>query len=242
MLGNKTVVCVIPARLGSSRFPRKMVARLRDKPLLQWAYEGAKRCDCFDEVVVAVDSEELKAVVEEFGGRALMTSFDCQNGTERLVELQSRGALKGDIWVNWQGDEPFISSNTIETLLQSSQNEEEEIWTLKFPIEDPQKIHSPHVVKVVCDAFGKALYFSRSTIPYEGKKVFKHIGLYAYSDRALQKISHLSPSPLEESEKLEQLRFLYHGLSVQVHQTSEEIFGIDTPEHLLLAEELSLML
>src|SRR5262249_2908107 len=109
MLGNKKIICIIPARLGSTRFPRKMLAPLRGKPLVQWAYEGAKRCNCFDEVVVAVDSEELAAVVEGFGGTALLTSPTCQNGTERLVELQRMERLKGDIWVCWQGDEPFIT-------------------------------------------------------------------------------------------------------------------------------------
>lgn len=233
MFGSKSVVCVIPARLGSTRFPRKMLALLGGKPLVQWAYEGAKRCPFFDEVVVAVDSDELKSAVEGFGGKALMTAFSCQNGTERLVELQQNGSLKGDIWVNWQGDEPFIGSNMIETLLQSCNNDDEEIWTLKYHIEDSEKIQSPHVVKVVCDEAGRALYFSRCPIPHNGKKFFKHVGLYAYSDRALQKISSLTPCPLEEAEKLEQLRFLYNGLSIQVHETSQEIIGIDTPEQLL---------
>lgn len=235
MFGNKSVVCVIPARLGSTRFPRKMLAPLKGKPLVQWAYEGAKRCPWFDEVVIAVDSEEIFEVVEGFGGKAVMTAFDCQNGTERLIELQQRGILKGDVWVNWQGDEPFIGTKMIETLLQSC--DEGEIWTLKIAIEDPS---SPHVVKVVCDHLGRALYFSRSPIPHNSKKYFKHVGIYAYSDEALQKISKLSPCPLEEAERLEQLRFLYNGLSIQVHETDEEIIGIDTPEQLSIAEEMIL--
>ncbi len=236
MFGNKSVVCVIPARLGSTRFPRKMLALLKGKPLVQWAYEGALRCPWFDEVVVAVDSEEIRETVEGFGGRAIMTSVDCQNGTERLIELQRRGILKGDVWVNWQGDEPFIQTKMIGTLLQTC--DEGEVWTLKIAIDDPQ---NPNVVKVVCDAQGRALYFSRSVIPHGGKKFFKHVGIYAYSDRALQKISTLSPCALEMEERLEQLRFLYNGLSIQVHETDEEVIGIDTFEQLMVAEQLEVM-
>jgi len=236
MIGDKKIVCVIPARLGSTRFPRKMLSLLKGKPLVQWAYEGAMQCSCFDEVVVAVDSDELLRAVEGFGGKALLTSPHCQNGTERLVELQRTGALEADIWVCWQGDEPFITPAVINTLLQSCNNEDEEIWTLKRAIEDPEHIQSPHVVKVVCDHQGRALYFSRSPIPHNGKQIFKHVGIYAYSNAALKKISTLTLCPPEEAEKLEQLRFLYNGLTMQVQETNEEIFGIDTAEQLAVAE------
>ncbi|MBS0630239.1 MAG: 3-deoxy-manno-octulosonate cytidylyltransferase [Verrucomicrobia bacterium] len=237
MFGNKSVVCVIPARLASTRFPRKMLALLKGKPLVQWAYEGALRCSWFDEVIVAVDSEEILETVKGFGGRAIMTSVDCQNGTERLIELQRRGILKGDVWVNWQGDEPFIQPKMIGTLLQTC--DVGEVWTLKIAIDDPQ---NPNVVKVVCDAEGRALYFSRSPIPHGGKKFFKHVGIYAYSEEALQKIARLTPCALEREERLEQLRFLYHGLTIQVHETDEEIIGIDTFEQLRVAEQLEIML
>lgn len=237
MLGDKSVVCVIPARLGSTRFPRKMLALLKGKPLVQWAYEGAMRCPWFDEVIVAVDSEEILDAVEGFGGRAVMTAVECQNGTERLIELQKRGVLHGDIWVNWQGDEPFIGPKMIQTLLQSC--DEGDVWTLKIAIDDP---HNPNVVKVVCDAKDRALYFSRSPIPHGGQNYFKHVGIYAYSDRGLKIISTLAPCPLEREERLEQLRFLYHGLSIQVHEIDEEIIGIDTPEQLRVAEQMEIML
>lgn len=237
MLGNKSVACVIPARLGSTRFPRKMLALLKGKPLVQWAYEGAMRCRLFDEVVVAVDSDEILDVVEGFGGRAVMTSVHCLNGTERQIELRQRGLVKTDIWVNWQGDEPFIGPEMIKTLLQNC--DEGEIWTLKKAIDDPS---NPNVVKVVCDSQGRALYFSRSPIPYGAKKYYKHVGIYAFSDGALQKISKLKPCQLEEIERLEQLRWLDHGMSIRVHETSQEIIGIDTPEQLMVAEELEIML
>ena len=239
MLGNKKVICVIPARLGSKRFPRKVLAPLRGKPLLQWAYEGAKNVSFFDEVVVAVDSEELKGAVEGFGGRALLTSPLCKSGTDRLVELQKNGGLQGDIWVNWQGDEPFITEEAIKSLLQSAHDTEGEVWTLKKKISQQALIASSNIVKVVCDSQGLALYFSRSVIPYEGLEVFKHVGLYAFSSEALKKIGTLEPCPLEIQENLEQLRFLFHGMKIQVHETSEDIFGIDTKQQLEEAEHLS---
>ena len=240
-MDNKKIICVVPARLGSTRFPRKMVALLENKPLVQWAYEGAVQCGCFDEVVVAVDGEELYAVVTGFGGRAVMTSMSCLNGTERLAELQRKGIMEGDIWVCWQGDEPFIQKETIHALLQTIDHSDEEIWTLKKKIYNTQQVHSPNVVKVVSNKDGKALYFSRSPIPYslsDNETFYKHVGIYAYRDAALKKIGILSPVPIEEVEKLEQLRFLYHGMSIRVHETNQEIFGIDTKEDLDLAQQM----
>lgn len=235
-MSNK-VVCVIPARLKSSRFPRKMLADLGDKPLVQWAYEAAKNCPVFDEVVVAVDSKEIFDVVQDFGGEPIMTSVDCLTGTDRLIELQKRKELAGDIWVNWQGDEPFITEEVIAQLLQSIDEEEEEIWTLKRKIDKIEEIDSPHVVKVVCDHSGKALYFSRSSIPYQGN-FFKHVGLYAYRASALEKIGGMQPCSIEKAENLEQLRFLYHGMKIRVHETQKEIFGIDTKEELAIAQTI----
>lgn len=237
MLGSKRVVCVIPARLDSKRFPRKVLADLKGKPLLQWAYEGALAVTLFDEVVVAVDSEELKEAVEAFGGRALLTDPACQSGTDRLVELQMKGEIEGEIWVNWQGDEPFITQEVIETLLRTAEGDEE-IWTLKKKINNPSLIASPHVVKVVTDKKGNALRFSRNPIPDTGV-AYKHVGLYAFSAKALEKISTLGVSPLEEKERLEQLRFLENGMAIRVHETDQEIFGIDTKEELERAEQLS---
>lgn len=235
MQSAKRVICVIPARLASVRFPRKMLAPLMGKPLLQWAYEGACRVSLFDKVVIAVDSQELYEVARSFGAEVYLTSPDCASGTDRLVELQKNQKLHGDIWVNWQGDEPFLTEKTIQTLLQSREGE---IWTLKKKITKEEEICSPHVVKVVCDAKGKALYFSRSPIPSGKKNVYKHVGLYAFSHAALEKIGSLSPCELEEEERLEQLRFLFHAIGIQVHETEEEIFGIDTPKQLVIAEQL----
>jgi len=237
------VVCVIPARLKSTRFPRKMLTSLRGKPLLQWVWEAANKVKDFNRVLFAVDAPEIAELIKSFGGQVEMTSESCASGTDRLVELQQKNLLKADIWVNWQGDEPFIQEAMIQDLLQTCSSEKSDLWTLKKRIVNPEEIHSPQVAKVVCDAKGYALYFSRSMIPFyrdprpENEKIyFKHIGLYAYTSEALQKISHISPFYLEEAEQLEQLRFLAHGLKIRVHETNYEVFGIDLPEHLAKAE------
>jgi 3-deoxy-D-manno-octulosonate cytidylyltransferase len=233
------VICVIPARLASTRFPRKMVAPLGGKPLIQWTYEAAKRISCFREVVIAVDTEELQELAQNFGARALMTSTTCQSGTERLIELVERNELEADVLVNWQGDEPFVSPEMIEDLLQTAGEDGYSIWTLSKEMEEEE---SPHLVKIVSNHAGEALYFSRSPIPYfrnaMKKSYWKHIGIYAYTPEALRKISSLPHSYLEEAEQLEQLRFLQGGLKIRVHKTRQEFWGIDIPEDLERAKLL----
>lgn len=233
-------VCVIPARLASTRFPRKMLAPLKGKPLIEWVFKKAKQVPLFQEVVVATDSEEIQNLITSLGGKAYLTSPSCLCGTDRLVELQQKGILKADIWVNWQGDEPFVDEKLIEDLLQSVQVHDADLWTLKKRITKTEEITSPHTPKVVCDEKGYALYFSRSTIPYYRSQVppvyFKHIGMYAFTEDALSRIPHLKPSPLEEAEQLEQLRFLSGQMKIKVHETAYEVVGIDLPEHLKEAE------
>lgn len=243
MIGSKKVVCIIPARLKSTRFPNKMLSSLKGKPLLQWVWESATQMPVFDEVAFAVDAEETARLIQTFQGNYWMTSASCLAGTERLIELMQRQCVDGDIWVNWQGDEPFIKEHMIDELLQSCAQDESDIWTLKKRIYKPEEVQSPHVTKVVTDHQGFALYFSRSIIPYyrdvtpgERKIFFKHVGMYAFTKKALQKISSLNPCEIEIAEQLEQLRWLYHHLRVRVHETQAEVFGIDLPEHLAMAE------
>ncbi len=243
MIGNQTIACVIPARLKSTRFPRKMLADLGGKPLLQRVWERACSVPLFDKVVFAVDAEETMQLVQSFGAECIMTSESCPCGTDRLVELWKSGAVRADIWVNWQGDEPFIGEQMIRDLLQSCGEQDADLWTLKKRIVNPQEVTSPHFAKVVCDHRGNALYFSRSQIPYyrdpvpeEDKVFFKHVGLYAFTSEALRKISELAPCEIENAEQLEQLRFLYNNLQIRVHETEYEVFGIDLPEHLAKAE------
>lgn len=236
------VTCVIPARLQSSRFPAKILALLNGKPLIQWVWEAACQVKAFTRVVIAVDAEETAEVAHQFGAEAIMTDPSCRSGTMRLVELKLANKIEGDLFVCWQGDEPFIHTTMIEDLIQSAPADGSDVWTLKKKM--AEEADSPHVVKVVTDARGYALYFSRSPIPYfrdapdDEQIYFKHIGLYAYSPSALEKIATLPASFLEEAEKLEQLSFLEHGLKIRVHETEHETLGIDLPEHLARAQGL----
>jgi 3-deoxy-manno-octulosonate cytidylyltransferase (CMP-KDO synthetase) len=239
MIGKKKVACIIPARLKSTRFPRKMLSSLKGKPLLQWVWEKASAVPLFDEVAIAVDAKETETLVRSFGGTCFMTSESCASGTDRLAELLAKKAVDADIWVNWQGDEPFINEQMIVDLLQSCDREESDLWTLKKKIIHREEANNPHIAKIVCDAKGFAL----SQIPFyrdvsdDSKKIFyKHVGLYAFTRSALHKILKLQPCEIELAEQLEQLRFLYHNLRIRVHETEHEVFGIDLPEHLVKAE------
>lgn len=240
IMPSRKISCVIPARLASTRLPRKVLLPLAGKSLLQWTWEAASAVSLFSEVLIAADSEEVAVAARAFGAKVHLTSLECPSGTDRLVELYEKGVLHGDICVNWQADEPFLKEEMIEDLLGSKQKAD--VWTLKKRITDSDSIASPHVAKVVCDAQGYALYFSRSVIPHYREVathpiIYKHIGLYAYTKEALEKIGTFPPCMLEEAEKLEQLRFLYHGLKILVSPTEHDAMGIDLPEHLVLAEK-----
>lgn len=236
------IVCVIPARLQSSRFPRKILAHLGGRPLIQWVWEAACKTGLFNKIVVAVDDPETADVVAGFGGHAEMTAISCVCGTDRIIELLQSERIRGDVFVNWQGDEPFIDGKMIEDLLQSCDKKDADIWTLKKKIQDQSQVASPHIAKLVTDLLGYALFFSRSPIPFyrdicdeERQTFFKHIGLYAFSREALLKIAKLPPCAIEEAEQLEQLRWLFNGLRIRVHETQKEVLGIDLQEHLALA-------
>lgn len=240
MIGKKSVktVCVIPARLNSKRFPKKVLSSLGSKPMLQWIWERALSCAQFDQVAFAIDHEETAALIKSFQGVYFMTDPDCQSGTDRLASLMRESRIEGDIWVNWQGDEPFIQKRMIQDLLQSCERGDADVWTLKKEILKKEEIQSPHVVKVVSNKRGEALYFSRAPIPYARNQnpiYYKHIGLYAYTGEALQKIWTASGSQLENAESLEQLRFIEEGLKIKVHETDLDTQSIDTPRDLLLA-------
>lgn len=244
MLAGKKVACIIPARLNSTRFPKKMLSSIQGKPLLQWVWEAAKTVPYFDEVGFAIDSQEVADLIDSFQGKWWMTSVSCACGSDRLAELCATGVIKADVWVNWQGDEPFICKKMIDALLQSV-SDGSDLWTLKKRIQKEEEVDSIHFAKVVCDYSNHALYFSRSPIPcyrdgacFEKKEIYKHVGLYAYTSEALKKIYTLKPCGLESAEQLEQLRFLYNGLKIKVHETDYEVFGIDLKEHLVKADAL----
>ncbi len=238
------IACVIPARLQSSRFPKKILALLAGKPLLGWVWEAANNTKMFSNVLFAIDSQETANVIEKFNGKYIMTSQDCASGTDRLIEVMNSKIIDADIWVNWQCDEPFITKKMISCLLRSSEKDGADIWTLKKQIKTDKEINSSNIVKVVCDKNNFALYFSRHSIPFyrtgdieEEKQFYKHVGIYAYSKDALQKIASMQKCYLEMAEKLEQLRFLYNGLSIKVHKTNQDTIGIDHLEDLKKAEK-----
>lgn len=230
-----SAVGIIPARHASSRFPGKPLAPIAGLPMLQRVYEGARRAKRLRDVLVATDDARIAAACRGFGATALLTSPDHPTGTDRLAEA-SRG-LADDIVVNVQGDEPLISPRLIRevgTLLEKRRDAS--VATACHAIHDAAALVNPNVVKVVLDAAGYALYFSRSQIPYPrepGATCYRHAGIYGYRVGFLKRYTRLEPSPLEQSEALEQLRVLWHGYRIAVAVSKAEIPpGVDTPQDL----------
>ena len=226
------VVCMIPARLDSKRFPRKIFAKLGEHTVLGNVIEAAKKIPIFDAIYVAGCSPDVIAIASDHGVCGILTDPNLINGTERISAAIKNEGIDGDIFVNLQADEPFINETMIDELLACK--EKTDIWTLKKKISKEDSLESS-IVKVVCDKTGKALYFSRAQIPFErgdSATYYKHIGLYAYTKDALKIISNFQKTPLESSEKLEQLRWLENGLQIRVNETEEEAIGIDTPKDL----------
>ncbi|MBD3231093.1 3-deoxy-manno-octulosonate cytidylyltransferase [Candidatus Dependentiae bacterium] len=240
----KKIACIIPARLNSSRFPEKILKNLAGKPILQWVWNAANKITFFDKIIFAIDSQKTANLLKTFGANFIMTSQNCKSGTNRLIESINSNNVDADIFVNWQCDEPFLNQQMIETLLQTCNHDNADIWTLKKQIQKEEEIICPNTVKVICNKKSFALYFSRFAIPYYNDKkksdkiYYKHIGIYAYTLKALQKISQFNKCYLEEAEKLEQLSFLYNGLSIKVHETNLQAIGIDTKQDLEKAENL----
>jgi 3-deoxy-manno-octulosonate cytidylyltransferase (CMP-KDO synthetase) len=208
--------------------------------MVQWVYEGCK--DSFDHIAVATDDRRIADAVERFGGQCIMTSPDHRTGTERCLEaaqqLDRLHGIQTDIVVNIQGDEPFIRQEQITELLGCFENPLAEIGTLRRQFSEDEDPSDPNIVKVVTDLSGRALYFSRSPIPFyrDGRQgpghYMKHIGLYAFRKATLEKICNLPPSPLEQAESLEQLRWMENGFGIQTRPTAYISMGVDTPEDL----------
>ncbi|MFC0471050.1 3-deoxy-manno-octulosonate cytidylyltransferase [Halalkalibacter kiskunsagensis] len=234
------VVGVIPARYGSTRFPGKPLALINGKPMIQRVYEQVKKSTELETVVVATDHEDIKKVVEEFGGTAIMTRTDHETGSDRISEVTQK--VEGDFYVNVQGDEPLIRPELIDALVQAAKESPEAVVTAKTAIKHQEDVNNPNVVKVVTNKNGFALYFSRSTIPYNRSGVehtyFKHLGLYGYPKDVLNKFVELPPSDFEKVEVLEQLRLLENGFSIKVVETSYDAVGVDTPEDIEKVEKI----
>jgi 3-deoxy-manno-octulosonate cytidylyltransferase (CMP-KDO synthetase) len=225
---------VIPARFDSTRFPGKPLVEISGKPLVQWVYERACQAQSLQEVWVATDDERIQRTVHSFGGRAVMTAKSHRSGTERVVEVAA--ATQAEVFINIQGDEPLIAPSTIEAVCGLFRTDVTlQVATARIPMRLPEEAADPNVVKVVTDHAGRALYFSRSPIPYprRGPASFhKHIGIYGYRRSLLLRLDDLRPSRLEDAECLEQLRFLENGISIAVATVSEDSIGVDTPEDL----------
>ena len=226
-------IAVIPARLASTRLPRKMLREIAGQPLIGVVYEAVRSSPLLAEVIIATDSEEIMKVCREQGWKAQMTSPAHHSGTERVHEVSGRETA--DVYINVQGDEPLIRREHIATLLQVMENPEAQVGTLMTPAADVD-IQNPNVVKVVADLSGRALYFSRATIPFDRDgaqpRYFKHLGLYAYRKTALDRFVNLPESSLEKSERLEQLRFLENGIPIFLGETPHDSVGVDTEEDL----------
>lgn len=227
------ILGVIPARLASTRLPRKVLREIAGRPMLAWVYAAAKACAQLDEVVVATDSEEVAALCQQSGWRFEMTSPDLPSGTDRVHAVAQR--IDADIYVNIQGDEPLLSPSHITSLLSPFAQVHVDVTTLKV-ICTEENITNPNAVKVVTALDGRALYFSRAAIPYDrdalGATYWKHLGLYAYRKAALARFAALAPSPLELTERLEQLRLLENGFNLYVTATDFDTIGVDTEEDL----------
>jgi 3-deoxy-manno-octulosonate cytidylyltransferase (CMP-KDO synthetase) len=227
---------IIPARYGSTRFPGKPLIEINGKSMIRRVIDQAKKCSSLAEVWVATDDERIFNHVVEYGCKAFYTSEHCNSGTERICELLPNIEGQFDFVLNIQGDEPFVHVESLEELSKALISSETDIATLAVQIENREEANDSNRVKVVFSTSGRALYFSRSTIPFARNgepNYFKHLGVYAYSTNALQQINTMNASSLELTESLEQLRWLENDLTISVVVTSHDSTGIDTPADLL---------
>ena len=244
---------IIPARLGSTRLPRKVLADIGGKPLLQHVYERASSAESCQQIIVATDSDEVFKAVAAFGGKAVMTSAAHASGTDRIAEAAA--GIDCDIVVNVQGDEPLIAPSTIEAVIKLlKDNPDAGMGTAAVRITSDEAARDPNVVKAAISEGGYALYFSRSPIPYHrdlwegpgqataggggGAGLYKHIGIYSYRKEVLMRLSRLKPTTLEQTERLEQLRALENGIMIAVALVESDTPGVDTPEDLERVREI----
>jgi 3-deoxy-manno-octulosonate cytidylyltransferase (CMP-KDO synthetase) len=243
MKKTNTIIAVIPARYGSTRFPGKSLALIKDKPMIQWVHERTKQSRLVTGVIVATDDERIRKAVAAFGGEAVMTSAGHPTGTDRIAEIAQ--SITCDLVVNVQGDEPLIHPDMIDEAIMPLVNDPSiPMGTVCRKIEDRDEAFDPNVVKVVFDEKNFALYFSRAPIPWDrdcwagkdslkdlplGGPMYKHIGLYVYRRDFLLQYAKMPQTALEAVEKLEQLRALEAGFRIKTVVTEHESFGVDIP-------------
>jgi 3-deoxy-manno-octulosonate cytidylyltransferase (CMP-KDO synthetase) len=236
-------VAIIPARFGSTRFPGKPLAPILGKPLIQWTYEQAMQVKELDGIWVATDDKRIEEFVEAFGGHVVMTRDDHPSGSDRLAEAATLLDLApDDLVINIQGDQPVFPPDLISRLAEVLNRDPEVVMVTPVrQINDPMAAANPNVVKAVFDRAGRALYFSRSPLPFwrDGGQAYfyKHIGIYAYRVQFLKEFVHLTAGRWEEAEKLEQLRALEHGFPIHIVETDKDTQEVDSPEDLQKVEE-----
>ncbi len=239
----------IPARLESTRLPRKLLVDLCGKPVLQRTWEGAKSSKFLKDIIIATDSDEIFEFCKKIGATVLRTPSGFHSGTDRIVWGYKNLSVEADFVVNIQGDEPFICGKDIDSLIIGLKEQTKaNVSTLISKVENQEEIFSPAVVKVVFDIDYFALYFSRSPIPFlrdinnedwnSKYSFYKHIGIYCFRSSTLERFSKLPPSKLELAEKLEQLRLLENGMTILCIETNRKMISIDTAEDLLKAKQL----
>ncbi len=231
---NMNIIAIIPARYASTRLPGKPLLAETGKPLIQHVVETVSQATVLDAIIVATDDDRIAQVVKDFGGQAVMTSVDCASGTDRLAEAaETLGLQDHDIILNIQGDEPDIPPACLSLLVDLLESSGAEMATLATPL-PAEEATDPNKVKVVCDAGGRALYFSRSVIPFDRDNTRQtdyllHLGVYGYRVGFLRRFNDMPPTPAEQSEKLEQLRALENGCTILVGIVDYDGHGIDTP-------------
>ena len=233
-------IAIIPARLASTRLPRKVLREIAGQPMIARVYQAAKNSPLLRDVIIATDSEEVMQFAQARGWKAQMTSAQHRSGTDRVYEVAQR--IAADVYVNVQGDEPLARPEHLDALLRPMLDPKVMVSTIKTPC-PAHDVDNPNAVKVVTDLSGRALYFSRSTIPYDRDKTggipyFKHLGFYAYRRSALDRFCNLPESKLEAAERLEQLRFLDNGIDIYVEETPFNTVGVDTEDDLRRVEEM----
>lgn len=239
-------LCVIPARLNSTRLPRKMLCEINGQPMIQMTYLGAKKCADLSKVLVATDSEEIASVVREVGGEVIMTPQDLQTGSDRVAYV-AKQFPEFNVVINLQGDEPFIKPQMLSELLTPfKEDKNTKMSTLAYELEFPHEYHDPSIVKVISDQKGNAIYFSRSPIPFirhttKEIPVLHHMGLYAFTRDFLLEFTQFPQTPLEKIELLEQLRAIENGYKIRVCKTNYRTLEINTPEELERAQSIKII-
>lgn len=238
------ILCVIPSRLNSTRLPKKPLALIGNKPMIQWVYEAAAKCSVFSKVIVATDAQEIAHIIQNIGGSVEMTPAELQTGSDRVAYVAQKYS-EYPVVVNLQGDEPFVKPEMLVSLVEPYLNGKMiPMSTLACPLDINHEYNDPNTVKVLVNKKNDAIYFSRSPIPFfrqqiESTPVFMHLGMYAYARDFLLEYTKMEQTLLEKAESLEQLRALENGIPIRVCQTPHRILEVNNQEELDLARKFA---